>query len=105
VTLPAAVLQSGAVAGGPSTPSRRLFWQPITSYFHDWRADPFAVGAYTYVAVGGLETIERLARPFEDTYFAGEATDTEGHWSTVHATIATGYRAAGQVIKAYKPMA
>jgi monoamine oxidase len=84
----------------------KLREQLIATHYHDWRADPFALGAYTYVAVGGLETIERLAQPFEDTvYFAGEATDTEGHWGTVHAAIATGYRAAGQVIKDYKAMA
>jgi monoamine oxidase len=78
----------------------------IATHFHDWRADPFALGAYTYVAVGGIETIERLDKPFEDTlYFAGEATDTDGHWGTVHAALATGYRAADQVIKSYKPMA
>jgi monoamine oxidase len=78
----------------------------IGTHYHDWRADPFALGAYTYVAVGGLETIERLAQPFEDTlYFAGEATDTDGHWGTVHAAIATGYRAADQVIRAYRAIA
>jgi monoamine oxidase len=84
----------------------KLREQLIASEFHDWRADPFALGAYTYVAVGGLDTIERLAAPFEDTlYFAGEATDTEGHWGTVHAALATGYRAAEQVIKNYNAMA
>jgi monoamine oxidase len=78
----------------------------ISSHFHDWRTDPFALGAYTYVAVGGLKLIKRLASPFEDTlYFAGEATDTEGQWGTVHAALATGHRAAQQVLKSYKPMA
>ena len=28
-----------------------------------------------------------------------------GHWGTVHAALATGYRAADQVIKTYKAMA
>lgn len=84
----------------------KLREQLIASHFYDWRADPFALGAYTYVAVGGLPTIERLAAGFEDTlYFAGEATDTEGHWGTVHAALTTGYRAAEQVLGSYKAIA
>jgi monoamine oxidase len=31
-------------------------------------------------------------------YFAGEHTDTTGHWGTVHAALRSGLRAAGQVL-------
>ncbi len=70
------------------------------SYFHDWRADQFSRGAYTWVAAGALAALEKLTRPIENTIFiAGEATDTEGHWGTVHGAIASGERAAGQAMR------
>lgn len=69
------------------------------AYTHDWQADPFACGAYSYIKVGGLEAQKELARPVEDTlFFAGEATDTTGHSSTVHGAIASGRRAAEEVL-------
>jgi monoamine oxidase len=68
-------------------------------YFHDWQADPFARGAYSYVLVGGLAARAALAQPVEDTlFFAGEATNTDGHTATVHGAIASGRRAAREVI-------
>ena len=67
-------------------------------YMHDWQADAYARGAYSYIRTGGMEAPRRLATPIEDTlYFAGEATDTEGRGGTVHGAIATGVRAAGQI--------
>ena len=37
--------------------------------------------------------------PADDTlYFAGEHTDTTGHWGTVHAAIRSGLRAAQQIL-------
>jgi monoamine oxidase len=32
-------------------------------------------------------------------YFAGEHTDTTGHWGTVHGAIRSGLRAARQVLR------
>src|SRR5919197_595925 len=59
-------------------------------YLHNWQSDPFARGAYSYVVVGGLADQEALARPIDGTlFFAGEATDCEGHQATVHGAIAT----------------
>lgn len=67
-------------------------------YFHNWQSDPFAAGAYSYIPVGGLDAQAELARPIDDTlFFAGEATNTEGHHGTVHGAIATGLRAAAEV--------
>jgi monoamine oxidase len=41
---------------------------------------------------------EALGRPIEDTlFFAGEATDTDGHNGTVHGAIASGKRAAREI--------
>jgi monoamine oxidase len=67
-------------------------------YVHNWHSDPFAAGAYTYIPVGGNDAQVELARPIQGTlYFAGEATNTEGHQGTVHGAIASGLRAAEEV--------
>jgi monoamine oxidase len=42
-----------------------------------------------------------LGTPLENTlFFAGEATDTSGNNGTVHGAIASGYRAAQEIIRA-----
>jgi monoamine oxidase len=70
------------------------------SYFHDWQADPFSRGAYSYVAVGGFDAPGLLARPLADTlFFAGEATDIGGQNGTVQAAIASGKRAAREILQ------
>jgi monoamine oxidase len=73
----------------------------LEAYFHDWQTDPFSLGAYSYGKIGGNEAQEVLAQPVENVlYFAGEATDTSGNNGTVHGAIASGYRAAQQILKA-----
>jgi len=43
---------------------------------HDWSADPFSRGAYSYQVVGGASAPDALARPVAGTlFFAGEATE------------------------------
>jgi monoamine oxidase len=72
-----------------------------TAYFHDWQKDPFSQGAYSYAKVGADGAQERLGQPVNNTlFFAGEATDVTGNNGTVHGAIASGYRAAQQLIKA-----
>ncbi len=69
------------------------------AYFHDWQNDPFFRGAYSYGAVGADGAQEALGRPVENTlFFAGEATDTTGHNGTVHGAIASGRRAAKEIL-------
>jgi monoamine oxidase len=69
---------------------------------HDWEHDPFARGAYSYPLVGGADAADALARPIRRTlFFAGEATGANGETSTVDAAIATGQRAARQVLRAF----
>ena len=71
------------------------------AWTHDWSADPWSRGAYSYAMVGGSDAAKTLARPVKGTlFFAGEATDAEGRNGTVHGAIASGYRAAAQVQKA-----
>ena len=68
-------------------------------YLHDWEADPFSRGAYSWTKVGGIDASAELARPVEFTlFFAGEATDSNGHNGTVHAALESGYRAAQEVL-------
>lgn len=70
-------------------------------FVHDWQADPYACGAYSYVVKDGLGAPLALAEPLEDTlFFAGEATNKEGHNGTVHGAIGSGKRAAEEVIRA-----
>jgi monoamine oxidase len=72
----------------------------IDCYTHDWRNDPFSLGAYSYVAAGGLDAPSQLTEPVENTlFFAGEHTDTTGHWGTVHAAMRSGLRAAQQIFE------
>jgi monoamine oxidase len=71
-----------------------------TAYFHDWDSDPFSQGAYSYVKVGGEGCQRTLGSPISDTlFFAGEATDTSGHNGTVHGAVASGQRAAREILK------
>jgi monoamine oxidase len=49
--------------------------------------------------VGGLDAPRALAEPVRGTlFFAGEATDTSSHNGTVHGAIASGRRAAREVL-------
>lgn len=67
---------------------------------HDWAADPFARGAYSYVRVGGIGRQAALASPVENTlFFAGEATELAGHQATVHGALFAGERAADEVLQ------
>ncbi len=85
---------AGALGVPPSHASRRLLdWD-----FHDWSADPFARGAYSYALVGGAGAGRTLARPIEDVlFFAGEAVG-ERDSGTVPAAIASGDRAARRIL-------
>ena len=64
-------------------------------HFHDWVADPFAGGGYSYGGLGAIEARAALVRPVADTLFlAGEAVAQGGRNATVHGALASGRRAA-----------
>jgi monoamine oxidase len=66
---------------------------------HDWSADPWSLGAYSYLLVGEERAPARLAEPVADTlFFAGEATHPRGEHASVHGALETGARAAREVI-------
>ena len=69
------------------------------AWVHHWQRDPFARGAYSYVAVGGRGARRALAEPLRDTlFFAGEAADFEGEHGTVAGALQSGARAARQAL-------
>jgi monoamine oxidase len=73
---------------------------PGAALVHDWRSDPFARDAYSYLRVGGEGAREELAASIADTlFFAGEATDAEES-GTVAGALRSGVRAARQVLEA-----
>jgi monoamine oxidase len=68
-------------------------------HMHDWQIDPHSLGAYSYVPRGAIDASDLMSLPVEQTlFFAGEHTDTSGHWGTVHGALRSGYRAARQLL-------
>jgi monoamine oxidase len=66
----------------------------------DWAADPFARGAYSWVPVGALNAGAALAAAVDGClFFAGEACDSDGDPGTVHGALASGARAATEIIR------
>ena len=83
-----------------AVPRRELEEQLDASASHDWRADPYARGAYSYIGVGGNGAPRALARPVDGTlFFAGEATNG-AEIGTVAGALSSGRRAAREVLRA-----
>jgi len=92
----AALATLGKVFGRDDLDSLLLSW-----HTHDWQRDPLVRGAYSYAPAGAVQASQVLARPVEDTlYFAGEHTDTTGHWGTVHAALRSGLRVMERLLAA-----
>lgn len=85
-----------------AVPRRELDEQLEAWDSHDWTADPFSRGAYSYIAVDGMGAPHELARPVESTlFFAGEATDGP-RIGTVAGALGSGRRAAREALRALK---
>jgi monoamine oxidase len=70
----------------------------VAAHHHDFSRDPFSLGAYPYARKGGADCLAALTPPVENTlFFAGDATDPE-HFGTVAGAIASGARAARQIL-------
>jgi monoamine oxidase len=90
----AAIATLGRVFGRDDLEQELLGWQA-----HDWEGDRLILGAYSYAPAGAVRSSEMLAQPVENTlYFAGEHTDTTGHWGTVHAALRSGLRAVSTIV-------
>lgn len=68
---------------------------------YDWSADPFARCAYSFSVAGHEDAPARLAQPIRNTlFFAGEATADALEVGTVSGAVATGERAAAEIMEA-----
>lgn len=75
---------------------------PIDFIFTRWLSDPWALGSYSYPAVGN-NVADRLTygEPVANRlFFAGEATHTY-HYGTVHAALESGEKAAMSIGQSY----
>ena len=92
-----AVQDAARIFDLPETELRR---QIVGAHCHDWQRDRYSQGAYSYIPAGALDAPEKMSQPDGDTLFhAGEHTDLEGHWGTVHAALNSGLRAAAQLLQ------
>ncbi|MDZ7785268.1 MAG: NAD(P)/FAD-dependent oxidoreductase [Halioglobus sp.] len=82
----------GEIAGIPAP-------APIAAHVTRWKADPFAGGSYSYLAVGATPSdYSELARPVGNRLlFAGEATSMNYN-GYVHGAMLTGIREAERLL-------
>jgi monoamine oxidase len=67
----------------------------------DWGSDPYAGGAFTAPSVGAEDAAATWAEPLDGTlFFAGEATVCGSALPWVHGALASGERAADQLLEA-----
>lgn len=82
-------------------PEAELRTQLVGAHCHNWQRDRYSQGAYSYVPAGAIDAPEKMSQLNNETLFhAGEHTDLEGHWGTVHAALNSGLRAAAQLLQA-----
>ncbi|RPD50916.1 flavin monoamine oxidase family protein [Paracnuella aquatica] len=77
-------------------------WQDLkAAWSHNWSADPFFHGAYSYEVVDGATHQKTLQQPAEHTvYFAGEALHHGPELGTVEAALQSGKQAAAAMLSA-----
>ncbi len=73
--------------------------EPVAAATTRWRADAYAQGSYSFVAVGSSPAdMDTLAEPIEGrVLFAGEATDSDWY-ATVDGALRSGLREARRVV-------
>lgn len=94
----AALASLGHLFGtGPSLLREQL----VSVHHHDWTHDPYSRGAYSFVRVGAVHAPATIAAPLAGTlFFAGEHTQADGGWASVHGALASGTRAAREALDA-----
>jgi monoamine oxidase len=81
---------------------RRMFGEqapaPTATQVTRWGTDPYARGAYAYMAVGATpDDMDLLAAPVgKKLFFAGEAT-ARSHWACLHGAHVSGLREAARL--------
>ena len=90
------------IVAGAMTVLRTLFGpdapDPTDALITRWAADPFSLGAYSFIPVGAsVDDYQALASPVgERLFFAGEATHPR-YPATVHGAFLSGIRAAEEI--------
>jgi monoamine oxidase len=65
----------------------------------NWKDEPFIGGAYSYPSLNGAGQRESLAASVEGkVFFAGEATNLNGHIGTVHGAMESSYLAVNEIL-------
>src|SRR5690606_38169671 len=87
-----------ALASTLGVPEAEVASLLVGARYHDWDADPYVRGAYSFGRPGARGASKELARPIENTlFFAGEAMAGEGETSTVNAALESGMRVGAMV--------
>jgi monoamine oxidase len=72
----------------------------VESTVADWGGDRYSLGAFTHAGFGAAQAAAVWARPVADTlFFAGEATVAGTRLPWVQGAMASGIRAAGQILE------
>lgn len=104
------VAKAGAAAALRHAPDLAAALQPampwtagarvVSAAVADWGSDQYSLGAFTHAGFGAGQAARTWARPVADTlFFAGEATVAGTRLPWVQGAIASGIRAAGQVLE------
>jgi monoamine oxidase len=91
-----------SLARGLAAPRALLDDQLDSWWTHNWKADAFSGGAYSYIGVGGIPAQRALARPVQNTlFFAGEYTEL-AEIGTVAGALLSGERAGRELAAVLK---
>ncbi len=94
----------GARRISPRSSRQALPWtagaRVVESTVADWGGDRYSLGAFTHAGFGAAQAATVWARPVADTlFFAGEATVAGTRLPWVQGAMASGIRAAGQILE------
>jgi monoamine oxidase len=69
--------------------------------YKNWADEPYIGGAYSFPSITSTGQREILALPINSkVFFAGEATNYNGHLATVHGAMESGFRAVKEILQA-----
>jgi monoamine oxidase len=68
--------------------------------YKNWANEPYIGGAYSFPSLNSEGQREKLAAAVSNKlFFAGEATNFNGHLATVHGAMESGYRAVLELLE------
>jgi monoamine oxidase len=88
----------GSLAQNFAIPRDRLKALLVASRAINWRADPFACGAYSYATPRTAQLLASLDQADERVWFSGEAFYGGPEMGTVEAALASGWQAAQKIL-------